>query len=135
MVNIIQTTEPKSYSSCLMQVQHFSKQNYLNNFDFFPFIYLRMAVGVVRTDALAGRDALGGGGGSVLGGILQPLDDLALDGSSDRGVGRAPQVLGGPLESLLALSVVGPGRAHLGGLDHLRGGVRQLLGGGEQSLL
>ena len=37
----------------------------------------------------------------MLGGVLQPLDHLPLDGGADGRVGRVPQVLGGAFQSVL----------------------------------
>ena len=85
--------------------------------------------------SLAGGDALRGGGGGVLGRVLQPLDHLALDRGADGGLRGVAQVLGGPLQGVLALAVIGARSAELGRLDHFGGGVGELLCRREESLL
>ena len=59
------------------------------------------------TCSLARRNALRGSGGRVLGGVLQPLDHLPLDGGADGGVRRVPQVLGGAFQSVLVKFGIG----------------------------
>ena len=61
-----------------------------------------MAV-VVVAGALAGRDALRGSGGRVLGAVLQPLHHLAFDGGADGLRGGGPQMVSRTLQSLLVL--------------------------------
>ncbi len=94
-----------------------------------------MRVGVMWSHSLAGGDALRGGGRSMLGCVLQSLDDLPLDCGPDGCVGGAPEVFSRPLQSVLTLAVIGARRAQLGRLHHLSGGVRELLCGRQQPLL
>jgi hypothetical protein len=57
------------------------------------------------TCTLAGRNALCGRCGGMLGGIFESLDHFPLDGGADSRMGRVSQVLGGSFQSIL-LSVM-----------------------------
>lgn len=74
-------------------------------------IVLAVAAGVVVAGPRAGRNALGGCGGRVLGRILQPLHHLALDGCSHRLSGGGSQAIRRLSQDILAVRVARCGGA------------------------